>query len=97
MLDGFTSKKTLEQKHAWMKDQVYIAMGTLLTVCAHLRIDSCPMEGFSPKGYDEVLGLKERGLKAVLACPVGYRSEADKYAGLAKVRFSQEKVVTYID
>lgn len=97
MLMGFISKKSLEQKHSWMKDQVYIALGTLLTVCASMRIDSCPMEGISPKGFDEVLNLEEKGLKAVLACPVGYRSENDKYSKIAKVRFSKERVITVID
>lgn len=97
MLMGFVSKKTIEQKHAWMKDQVYIALGTLLTVCANMRIDSCPMEGISPKGFSEVLDLESKGLKAVLACPVGYRSENDKYATLAKVRFPKEQVVTIIE
>lgn len=96
MLMGTISKKSLEQKHIWMKNQIYIALGSLLTACAHMRIDSCPMEGISPKGYDELLGLEARGLKAVLACPVGYRSEDDKYANAAKVRFDKETVVTII-
>lgn len=97
MLLGFVSKKSIDQKHTWMKDQVYIALGTLLTVCANMRIDSCPMEGISPKGFGEVLGLESKGLRAVLACPVGYRSKTDKYANLSKVRFSQDKVVTIIE
>lgn len=97
MLMGTISKKTLDQKYIWMKNQIYIALGSLLTACAHMRIDSCPMEGISPKGYDELLGLAEKGLKAVLACPVGYRSADDKYATAAKVRFNKEDVVTIIE
>lgn len=97
MLMGFVSKKSMEQKHTWMKDQVYIALGTLLTVCARMRIDSCPMEGISPKGFGEVLDLENMGLKAVLACPVGYRSSNDKYSTLPKVRFSQQEIITIID
>lgn len=97
MLMGSIVSKTPEQKSTWMKNQVYIALGSLLTACASMRIDSCPMEGISPKGYDEVLGLSERGLKAVLACPVGYRSNEDKYATLEKVRFEQNQVITVIN
>lgn len=32
-------------------------MGVLLTVCAQMKIDACPMEGFDPVKYDEILGL----------------------------------------
>lgn len=96
MLMGTISRKDLDQKHIWMKNQIYIALGSLLTACAHMRIDSCPMEGISPKGYDELLSLPEKGLNAVLACPIGYRSDEDKYAELPKVRFDKEQVVTVI-
>ena len=61
-----------------------------------MRIDSCPMEGFKPKEYDETLGLTELGLKSVLVCPVGYRHADDKYIDIKKVRFSQEDLVITI-
>lgn len=77
----------------WGKNQIYIALGNLLTVCAAMRIDSCPMEGFNKKKYDEILGLKEKGLTSVLVCPVGYRAADDKYATAPKVRYSLEKLV----
>jgi nitroreductase/dihydropteridine reductase len=75
-----------DQRKHWMVNQVYIALGNLLTTCALLKIDSCPMEGFNPNGVDEVLGLTERGLSSVLLCPLGYRHEEDVYASLPKVR-----------
>jgi nitroreductase len=31
-----------------------------MTVCADMRIDSCPVEGFIPAKYDEILGLTEK-------------------------------------
>ena len=40
---------------AWAKNQVYIALGVLMVACASLGIDSCPMEGFDPAKYDEIL------------------------------------------
>jgi nitroreductase/dihydropteridine reductase len=82
-----------DRKKAWMDKQVYIAMGTLLTACANMRIDSCPMEGFKPARVDEVLGLKEMGLRSVLLCPVGHRAEDDPYADKAKVRFSKPEII----
>lgn len=96
MIKGFISRKDENGQEQWMKDQAYIALGNLMTVCAQMRIDSCPMEGFSPKGYDEVLRLGDKGLWPVLVCPVGYRKDSDKYATLEKVRFPLKDLVTYI-
>ncbi|WP_127716791.1 NAD(P)H-dependent oxidoreductase [Halobacteriovorax sp. HLS] len=96
VVKNFLSYKNLEQKQQWMKDQVYIALGNLLTTCALLKIDACPMEGIIKEKYDEVLGLKEKGLTAIVACPIGYRADSDKYATAAKVRFPLEKIIEHI-
>jgi len=77
--------------------QAYIAMWVLMTVCASMWIDSCPMEWFDPTKYNEILGLDKLWLTATLAIPVGYRSSNDKYASLSKVRFSKEKLLIEID
>jgi Nitroreductase family len=45
--------------NAWSARQVYIALGQFMTSAAMLGIDTCPMEGFIPARYDEVLGLTE--------------------------------------
>jgi hypothetical protein len=50
------------------------------------------MEGINPAKYDEILGLTEKGFATVVALPIGYRKEDDKYAHLAKVRFKTEKI-----
>ena len=71
---------------SWSKNQAYLALGNLLTVCSVEGIDSCPMEGFLPDKYDEILDLKSRNLKSVLVLPIGYRSEDDKFSNLNKVR-----------
>lgn len=81
------------RKATWAEKQIYIAMGTLLTACATLKIDSCPMEGFVPAKVDEVLGLRDMGLRSVLMCPVGYRAADDNYADLEKVRFESSEVI----
>lgn len=85
-----------DEEFNWMKGQLYIALGFLLAAAARLRIDSCPIEGFSPTDYDKLLGLKEKGLRSVLVVPVGYRATTDKYIDIPKVRFSQDKIVTTI-
>jgi nitroreductase len=70
----------------WIDKQVYIALGNLMTAAAMMKIDACPMEGFDAAQYDEILGLKDKGLKSVLVVPVGYRSEEDIFPQMKKVR-----------
>jgi len=79
-------KKSQDDINEWSTKQAYLAMGNLLTTCALEGIDACPMEGFSPKDYDEVLELNTKGLQSVLVMPVGYRAEDDFMAELKKVR-----------
>ena len=80
----------------WSTNQAYIALGNLMTVCAIEGIDSCPMEGFSPSKYDEILKLDEKGLKSVLLLPIGYRAEDDMFATFKKVRKPIEEAVIII-
>lgn len=90
--------EALDQPHrqAWAGRKAAIALGNLLTSAALLGIDACPMEGFMPAQYDEILNLEEQGLTAVAVCALGYRSENDVYAGLPKVRFPKERVLAHI-
>ncbi len=86
MMHNTVLKMTPAQQEDWMKQQVYIALGNLLTSCAILEIDACPMEGFLPSEFDRILGLEEMNLSSVLVVPIGYRAEDDKTASLKKVR-----------
>lgn len=80
----------------WSARQVYIALGQFMTTAAMLGVDTCPIEGFIPPKYDEVLGLVDQGYGAVVVCAAGYRAEDDKSASRPKVRFATEEVVQYI-
>jgi len=79
-------KRDQNEVEEWAIKQAYLTMGNLLTVCALEQIDACPMEGFSPEKYDEILELNERGLKSVLVMPIGYRAQDDMFADFKKVR-----------
>ncbi len=68
------------------KFQAYLALGNLLNVCAALKIDSCPMEGFLPEKYDAILNLAEKNLQSVLLLPIGKRADDDFMATQKKVR-----------
>lgn len=84
--------KPQEDLALWMRNQAYLALGNLLTVCAVERIDACPMEGFEPEKYDEILELSQHGLKSVLVLPVGIRAEDDYMKALKKVRRNTQEM-----
>ena len=92
-LIGDFEQKPVDEIKVWATHQAYLVLGTLLTVCAVEEIDSCPMEGFEPEKYNEILDLQKYGLEAVLALPVGYRAEDDFFASLKKVRRPVEETV----
>lgn len=93
----FIKKQTPEEHAAWIERQVYIALGVLMAECAHLRIDSCPMEGFDAKKFDGLLNLSAQNLRTVVLCPVGYRSADDKYASQKKIRFDSARIISFIE
>ncbi len=83
-------------KAGWTARQTYIALGNLLSAAASLQIDACPMEGFEPEAYNEILGLKEKGLNAAVVATIGYRSEADETQHYKKVRRSKKELFTHL-
>ena len=78
--------------------QAYVALGTALIAAAMEGVDATPMEGFDPAAADEILGLRELGLRSVVLLPLGYRKEeGDWLVNLKKVRRPMEDFVTRID
>jgi nitroreductase len=91
---GLLNQKTEAERKAWITAQVYIALGVLLTTCAVMEIDACPVEGYDPKMADEILGLDKYGIESKVLCPVGYRlPENDFLANLKKVRYPKGQVI----
>jgi nitroreductase / dihydropteridine reductase len=77
--------------------QAYIGLGLAVTAAAFEEVDATPMEGFDPEKFDEILGLRKRGLKSVAILPVGYRAEeGDWLKGAKKVRRPMDKFVTLV-
>ena len=93
MILGSIGRMAPDALHSWAAKQAYIVMGSMLAACADLQVDSCPMEGFLPAQYDEILGLDERNLNSVLVLPIGYRAEDDKHQHYKKVRKPLEEMV----
>jgi nitroreductase len=87
---------TETERKVWAENQTFIALGNLVTSAALLGIDAAPMGGFERHRYDDILGLKVRGLTASVIAAVGYRRESDKYASAPKVRFPREEIVQHV-
>lgn len=90
MMLGFVKSNSKEFMENWAKRQAYIGLGFGLLSAGELGVDACPMEGFNPVGFDEVLELNKQGLSSVVLMALGYRSENDKTSKYKKVRISKE-------
>lgn len=87
-----------EVNYAHAARQAYIALGFALIAAADQELDSTPMEGFDPASVDEILGLKERGLRSVVLLPLGYRDDkGDWLLNMAKVRKPHETIVSFVE
>jgi nitroreductase len=93
-LMNIVNGRTQEQKYEWAARQAYIAFGTAITAAAVEEVDATPMEGFQPAAVDEILGLKEKGLRSVTILALGYRdAEKDFLATAQKVRRDRDKLI----
>lgn len=90
------NEKTTDELAHWTSRQTYLALGNLLAACAELKIDACPMEGFDPYAYNEILGLKTLGLNAAVITAVGYRSDQDHTQYAKKIRKSLDTLFEMI-
>lgn len=96
LVSSFSDKQS-DELNIWSTNQAYLALGNLLTVCAIEKIDACPIEGFDPDKYDELLQLNEKGLQSVIVLAVGYRAEDDMFSGFDKVRRGVDEVIIEMD
>ena len=101
-LDGFrkmvvgAASGPPEKGTSWAARQTYIALGIFLATAAMIGVDACPMEGFEPAKFDEILGLANQGVGSLTLATAGYRAASDKYAALAKVRFPVDEVIVRV-
>ncbi|MDM8173113.1 MULTISPECIES: nitroreductase family protein [Olivibacter] len=96
-LVNYFSANTAEANAVWASKQAYIGLGTALLAAAELKIDSTPMEGFDAAQFDEVLGLKEKGLHTAVILSLGYRdAENDYLVDMPKVRLPIEEFSAFV-
>jgi nitroreductase len=76
-----------EERYQAAARQAYIAFGVAIVAAAEQKVDATPMEGFKPAELDELLGLREKGLRSVTLLALGYRDAANDWlANQKKVR-----------
>ncbi len=87
MMRSFESSLSTEAKLSWAQRQAYIAVGNAVNGAKSLSLDSCPMEGFDPKQYSELLGLPEHLVPTALVA-VGHAADKPN----PKIRFPAEEL-----
>jgi len=93
-LMGMFAAKTPDQQFEHAARQAYIAFGAAILAAAEQQVDATPMEGFNPAALDELLGLKEKGLRSVSLLPLGYRDAGNDWlVNQKKVRKPKEEFV----
>ncbi|MET3538646.1 NAD(P)H-dependent oxidoreductase [Chryseobacterium limigenitum] len=94
MLKKLYGSQTPAEHFAHTARQTYIALGLAMAQAAESKIDSTPAEGFSNAVVDEILNLKELGLKSVSLLYLGYRdAEKDWLSTMKKVRVPMEDFI----
>lgn len=87
------ARLSVRERADWNARQVYIALGFLLATAAYMNIDACPIEGFNPKKFEKILGLKRHGVVPVVCVALGYRrAEKQGKKVYKKVRFAAKEV-----
>jgi nitroreductase / dihydropteridine reductase len=85
---------TQEARFASAARQAYIAFGVAIVAAATEKVDATPMEGFKNAELDELLGLKEKGLRSVSLLALGYRDTVNDWlANLKKVRRPKDELI----
>ena len=83
-----------QERHNAAARQAYIAFGVAIVAAAEQKVDATPMEGFRPAELDQLLGLREKGLRSVTLLALGYRDTANDWlASQKKVRRPIEELV----
>jgi nitroreductase len=87
--------KPAEENFTHAAKQAYIGFTAAIIAAAEQKVDATPMEGFNPIALDELLNLKDKGLRSVLLLPIGYReAEKDWLVNMKKVRVPKERFIT---
>jgi nitroreductase / dihydropteridine reductase len=87
MIKSYIGSMSPEQRMGFAREQIYLALGNAVNGAKSLGFDSCPMGGFDPVAFAEVLFLPEEYVPVVL-CAIGYAADQRP----AKWRLPREEV-----
>lgn len=91
-------QKDAEENFNHAAKQAYIAFSQAIAAAAFEGVDATPIEGFDPAAVDQILGLREKGLRSAVLLPLGYRKEDEDWlVNLVKVRKPMKDLVTVIE
>ena len=85
MTSGYLKMVADDNRIPWATRQAFIALDHAMLGATSLGLDTCPMEGFIPQKYSEILGLSD-DLVPVVLCPVGFSADEVR----TKIRFPKD-------
>lgn len=89
-------KNDLKDEHHWLQKQVYLNIGVLLLGAGAMGIDALPMEGLDLNILNEEFDLTSKGMTAIGAVSLGYRTDADFNSSLPKSRLEENEIFTWL-
>jgi nitroreductase len=98
MLLNSYPQKDAEENFNHAAKQAYIAFSQAIIAAAFEEVDATPIEGFDPAAVDDILGLREKGLRSAVLLPIGYRKEDEDWlVNLVKVRKPMSDLITILE
>jgi nitroreductase len=86
------SNKSAEENYQHAAKQAYLSFGFALFAAAVEEVDSTPMEGMDYDALDNLLGLREQGLRTAVMLALGYRDAANDWlVSMKKVRTPEDE------
>ncbi|MGZ7119789.1 MAG: nitroreductase family protein [Methanobacterium sp.] len=87
VLNNFLSSLSDEKGVCEVQHNVFIAATTAIYAAKSLGIDSCPMNGFNPAAYSEILELPDNLVPTIIV-PLGYAADTP----MPKTRLPAEEI-----
>lgn len=87
MIREYIGAMNPERRLSFAREQVFIALAHAVNGAKALGFDSCPMGGFDPAAYSEILYIPDEYVPTVL-CAIGYAADTPE----PKWRFPREDI-----
>lgn len=86
IIDNFFKSQTKEELKRISERETFLALENLMLCATSLGYGSCPVGGFQPDKYKEILKIEDN-LNPIVVCPVGTTADSPRN----KIRFPKEK------